>query len=438
LGETRAGVYYSLGGAYFITPDEGSFLEGFYRELELDRAYRLSPGGDDPAELHGVIRDNFWTGAGLGPDEELAFRRYAEIVGYFAEESYPDIPLDPTRDNEWILELDYRTLRNDLEARMGMPVPPLLAAGIQSCCYSSFGAGWERISAASGWNFLAAEEYGRWVCPGDNAWVADVLWKKLVRAYGHPGRTSAVDRLRPSARVVDVRLAGGDRVQVTYKDGTGAFHSLLARRVVMACSKHIAKHLLHDLLQLDPEKDNAMHAVTTAAYVVANVLLDAPIRRDFYDVFLLGDGDFPMDEGQVIARSSVVDMLNGDFTRPDATRPSVLTLYWPLPWPSARFTLLELEPARQDYAQRLTPQIDAMLSLLEVRRRAVRQVRMTRWGHALPVAYPGFIAGALADHVRRPMERRIYFVNQDNWALPAFETCLLEAQTWSAEIDASL
>jgi hypothetical protein len=32
----------------------------------------------------------------------------------------------------------------------------------------------------------------------------------------------------------------------------------------------------------------------------------------------------------------------------------------------------------------------------------------------------------------------VYFVNQDNWALPAFETCVLEAQTYSAEIDASL
>ena len=225
---------------------------------------------------------------------------------------------------------------------------------------------------------------------------------------------------------------------MTFKDAQGDFHSLLARRVVMACSKHIAKYMLPDLLALDPEKDSAMRSVENRAYVVANVLLDARLGRDFYDVFLLGDGNFPMDPGQVRLRSRVVDMLNGGFARPDPARPSVLTLYWPLPWPRARFTLIDLEPAWQDYAARLVPQIDAMLSLLDIRRRAVRQVRLTRWGHAMPIASPGFIANGLAHHVRRPFADRIYFVNQDNWALPAFETCLLEAKTWAAEIDATL
>ena len=98
----------------------------------------------------------------------------------------------------------------------------------------------------------------------------------------------------------------------------------------------------------------------------------------------------------------------------------------------------EHRPAPRDYAQRLAPQIDTMLSILNVRRPAVRQVRMTRWRHALPVAFPGFIERGLAQHVRRPFQDHIYFVNQDNWSLPVFETCLLEAQTWSAEIDASL
>ena len=212
-----------------MTPDEGSFLEGLYHELGLDEVYRLSPGGDDPVELDGVIRRDFWSGAGLPADERLAFQRYSEIVRYFANDSYPDIPLDPSQDNAWILELDTRSLREDLETRMGMPVPPRLAAGIQAYCYSSFGAGSEGISAASGWNFLAAEEFGRWVCPGGNAWVADVLWQRLVHAYERPGGASLLNRLRPDRRAVDVRVVGGDQVQVTYKDADGQFHSILAQ-----------------------------------------------------------------------------------------------------------------------------------------------------------------------------------------------------------------
>jgi len=437
-GETWEKVHYSLGGAYFIAPDEGSSLEDLYRELSLDRVYRLSPGGEDPVELGGVIRRDFWTGAGLGADERLAFRRYAEIVRYFAEDSYPDIPLDESQDNAWILELDRRSLREDLETRMGMPIPPLLAAGIQAYCYSSFGTGWDWISAASGWNFLAAEEYGRWVCPGGNAWVADVLWKRLVRAYRSAGGDALLGRLRANQRVVDVRPIPGNRVQVTYKDESGTYRSLAARKVVMACSKHIAKHLLPGLEANDPDKFEAMSSVTTCSYLVANVLLESPIEAEFYDVFLMGDGSFPMDEAQAAARVPVVDLLDGAFTRPASSRRNVLTLYWPLPWPSARLSLLELEPAWQEYANRLAPQVEAMLALLDVPRRAVRQVRMSRWGHAMPIASPEFIASGLAQHVRRPYLENVYFVNQDNWALPAFETCLLEAQTWAAAIDVSL
>jgi hypothetical protein len=437
-GETWDGTDYSMGGAYFITPDPGSFLEGFYRELGLDHAERFNPGGEDPMELNGILHDDFWTGAGLPPEEAQAILRYAEIVSYFADESYPDIPLDDSQDNGWILELDGRTLKADLEERLGMPVPPLLAAGIQSYCYSSFDAGWDRISAASGWNFIAAEEYGRWVCPGGNAWVTDTLWRKLVHEYSRPGRANDLDRLRPGTRAVDVRLAADDRVQVTYKDAEGGFHSLLANRVVMACSKHIAKYVIHDLEALDPDKYNAMVAVTTHPYVVANVLLDARISARFYDAFLLGDGDFPMTEPEVEANSRVTDMLDGSYARRGRPPQSVLTLYWPLPWTWARFTLIDASTAWQDYANRLAPQVANMLSILNVPAGSVEQIRMTRWGHAMPIAAPGFIADGTAQNVRRPFGERVYFVNQDNWALPAFETCVLEAKTWSDEIDASL
>ena len=437
-GETWDGTHYSLGGAYFITPDPGSFLEDFYRELGLEDVQRLSPGGDDPMELNGIIHDDFWSGAGLPPAEAQAILRYAEIVNTFANESYPDIPLDESQDNDWILALDSRTLKADLEERLGMAVPPLLAAGIQSYCYSSFNAGWDSLSAAAGWNFIAAEEYGRWVCPGGNAWVTDALWQRLVRAYSHPARAHHLDRLRPDTRAVDVRLAANDRVQLTYKDAQGVFHSLLAKRVVMACSKHIAKYVIRDLQDIDPDKLNAMHSVATNPYVVVNVLLDAPIAASFYDVFLLGNGDFPMSETQAEAHSRVVDVINARYARPGPSSRSVLTLYWPLPWVWAKFSLIDSDTAWQDYASRLAPQVASLLSILNVPRSAVKQVRMTRWGHSMPVAAPGFIANGTAQHVRRPFQGRVYFVNQDNWALPAFETCVLEAKTWSDEIDASL
>ncbi|MCA9283607.1 MAG: hypothetical protein KDA22_00215, partial [Phycisphaerales bacterium] len=357
------------------------------------------------------------------------FARYAEVVQYYANEAYPEIPLPEGRRNDWILELDTITLKADLEAKIGAPLPPLLAAAVQAYCYSSFGAGWDEISAASGWNFLAAEEFGRWVLPGGNAGLATAF----RQAIGTIEATRGDRIVRPHCRVVDVRLADDDRVQVTWRAADGVLRSLLARHAVMANSKHIAKYMLPDLVGLDPEKLNAMHGVPTAAYVVANVLLDRPSPVPFYDIFLLDDGRFPMSPIEAEAHSAVVDVLNGEFSGGNAAPSTVLTLYWPLPWPSARFTIAE-QPSLLDYAERLVPQVRRMLGVLGIPEQAVHQLRLTRWGHAMPIAKPNAIASGQVDLLRRPLGNRIWFVNQDNWLLPAVENSLLEAQKWTDEI----
>jgi len=43
-----------------------------------------------------------------------------------------------------------------------------------------------------------------------------------------------------------------------------------------------------------------------------------------------------------------------------------------------------------------------------------------------------------AELLRRPIAERIYFVNQDNWALPAVENCLLDAEIYAPQITAGL
>jgi hypothetical protein len=429
-GESWAGTSLSLGGAYFITPDSGSFLDRFYRRLGLHRAARVDTG-DNPVELNGQVVNGFWDGAGRPAHEVLAFRRYAEIVRHYAEVAYPEIPLLQGEDNAWILELDRITLRDDIERKMGgLPIPPLLAGAIQGYCYSSFGVGWERISAASGWNFVAAEEFGRWVLPGGNSYMVDAMWRELAlmeRPHGSPA-----ELLRPRSMVVDVRVVPGGRVQVTYADPHGTPRGLYARRVVMANSKHIVRHMLHDLRALDYEKYNAMSQIETAAYLVANVLIDAPFSSASYDTFFLRDGNFPMSDGEAGTNPRFIDSVNGAFAGPNVPRTG-LTLYWPLPWGSARFSLIE-EEGWQNYAEHAAADIRAALPVLGFAARDVIQVRLTRWGHAMPIAAPNLIAGGVIEHVRRPFEGLVYFVNQDNWALPAVENSLLEAEHFAGQI----
>jgi hypothetical protein len=424
-GEFWGGVPYSIGGAYFITPDEGSFLEGFYRELGVDRLRRESPPSDDPTELNGRIVPEFWSGRGLAPAEQEAFRQYAQIVRTYVDR-YPEIPLDDGADNRWILELDTMSLRDHLARTMTVPVPTLLRSAIQAYCYSSFDAGWDEISAASGWNFIAAEEYGRWVLPGGNSGLAAALWSRLAPLEVHTPPHCPPRHLRSGCRVVDVRVRGRDRCQVTWRDSQGTFRSLLAKRVVVCTPKHVARHFLPNFESLDFEMHQATYQINTNAYVVANVLLDRPVRRHFYDLFLLRDGTSPDGPLGVEQYSRVTDAVNGTFARRWPFGADVLTLYWPLPFSTGRFSLI-YETGWQDYASRLVPQVRSMLDVLDVPERHVRQVRMSRWGHAMPLAAPNFIARGLPQVLRRPLQDHIFFCNQDNWCLPAVETCLLEA-----------
>ncbi len=434
-GESWAGTQYSLGGAYIITPDPGLFLHKIYHRIGLHQAVRTYHG-TDPVELAGKILDDFWTGSASPPEEAAAYEAYAQVVLDMGYNHYPDIPL-PAGDNQWIMDLDQKSLKQDLEERMGMPVPPLLAGAIQAYCYSSFCAGWDEISAVGGWNFLAAEEFGRWVFPGGNAYIAYAFWKKLSEMHCPPGQGCSAELLRGGRRVLDVRLAPNDKVQVTWIDEDGQFGSLLAKRVVMCCSQMLCKHIIHDLPILDASKANAISEIEYRAYVVVNVLLNAPVELDFYDIFLLGDGNFPMNEDQAFLNSRVVDVLNGHYAREEQAPRSVLTLYWPLPFATGRFTLID-DNAWQNYAERLAPQVRNILDLLGVEHSAVRQVRMIRWGHAMPIPMPGMIANGTVDHLQRPLDDRIYFINQDNWVLPAVENCLLDAEIYVPQIEAGL
>lgn len=435
-GERWMGTDFSIGSAYVMTPDPGSFVHRLYHRLGLHLVKRSSMP-PDPVEIAGQVAQGFWQGAGLSPAEQAAFQRYAAVVTDMAENHYPEIPLssDPVAAAA-VLEMDTTNFEADLQQRMGMPLPPLLAAAIQAYFHSSFGAGMQEISAASGWNFVAAEEYGRWVFPGGNAALARALWQKLHHVELTSLPSNAPPMLRAGCRVVDVRR-DNQRMRVTWVDAAGATQTLRAKTVVMAGSKHVAKHVLHDIAALDPPKYEAMQRVNTSAYLVANVLLTAPVALDFYDIFLVHNAAYPMDPVACELNSRPADVLNGNYARVQNLPRSVLSFYWPLPWASARFALILNDPYTT-WAQRLVPHVLDTLSMLGVSASAVRQVRISRWGHAMPIAAPNFIADGVPQELLRPFQQRVFFVNQDNWALPAVENTLEDARSVAAEVNAFL
>jgi NAD(P)-binding Rossmann-like domain len=426
MGEQWNGLPYSLGSAYFIVPDRGSRLESMYSELGLLDSARID-SGPFTFEWNGAIEQNPCV-QGCDPLQIAAVDAYRKLVAHFAFERYPDIPL-PEKDDGWIRELDRDSLKSFLDAKVGPHLPPAYAAAIQAYCYSSFGIGWDELSAAAAWNFIAAEEFGRVVLPGGNAGLARAMWSQL-RELEQAGECDGGSRLRAGCLVEGVRLLANGKVEVRWREPNGKRRTLHAKHVIMAMIDDLATH--------DGAKANALPSVQTVAYLVANVRLKRPLPTDIYDLFLLHNRRFPMDGGEFELDRRIVDALDGTFAlKPPPSRGDVLTLYWPLPWHSARFTIIG-ESDWMAYAELGASQIRRALEVVGLSANDIEQVRLTRWGHAMPYAQPGQIADGIAEIVRRPIAERIWFVNQDNWLLPAVETCLEEAFTYTDSIRARL
>ena len=439
-GGTIEGAEYTLGSAYVITPDPGGYLDNIYRNIGLHEVVRTDTDAA-PVEINGKINPDIWAGMGVPPEDLPAYEAYRALVMRMANQDYPDVPFP----EQWMRDLDRMPFKRHIEKEVGLPIPAPLAAAIQAYCYSSFAGGWEEISAASGWNFLAAEEFGRWIFPGGNAWMADAFWQRIRRTdETDPGHAP---HLRPGCRVVDVRVHDSAdpksaSTQVTWKTPEGEFRSLMARRVVMAIPKHVCRYVIKDFETLDPEKYNASH-LTTRSYVLANVVLDREIPREFYDIFLLGNPEtFPSNAGEAGSFWRFTDVLDGSYapgpSQPGLpSRPSILSLFWPLPYDTGRFDLVLDEPI-ESFGQALAVQLRETLPLVGLPESAVREVRFTRWGHALPLATPGYIADGAPEQHLRPFQGSVSFVHQDNWALPAVENSIFDAANAAGAIAADL
>lgn len=432
MGERWNRIPYSLGSAYFMVPDKGDAFDTLYRDLGVYEQAVVDAGEGFQFEYAGRILSELC--ADCSPAEQAALRAYQAAVQAYATRSYPSIPWEDRRTRELVRTLDEQDFRSHVTGICGGAVPPMLARALQAYCTSSFGVNWNDLSAAAGWNFVAAEEFGRIVLPGGNAGLATLLWERLAAAppRDEPGH-GGWPRLRAGCTVTDVRTMR-EGVAMAWRDSAGRTHTMGARHVVFAGSKHIVHHMMPELRELDTEKYEAMHHVPTTAYLVANVLLGRAHGQRFYDLFAIHDDRFPMSEQEFQADRRITDAVNGSFAmvtpHPSA---DVLTLYWPLPWTTSRFDVVQ-EEDWQHAAEWAAPQIRRLLPVLGVQAHDVAGVRLARWGHAMPFARPGVYTGDLCQTLRRPVQERIWFANQDNWLLPAVETCLEEAAWVAAQI----
>ncbi|HRP07693.1 MAG TPA: FAD-dependent oxidoreductase [Gemmatimonadales bacterium] len=416
-GESWQGVDYAIGAAYLLEADAGSPLEQMYREWGIADLCRIKTE-DDPVLVEGTIHHDFWSGES-DPEAAEQFTRVRDhFLAIWNEEGdafYPEIPAEDPELLARVAQLDRVDFRSHLEAAMGGPLHPHVVAVLDHYCWSSLGARWDEVSAAAGLNFFAAEFGNVMVAPGGNAAVAGRVVELLHREL--PG-----DRMRTGMTVFSV-VVRDDGVMVGYADADGVPHTVLAQAVALCCPKFVVKRILQDI---EPERSAAIARLRYRSYLLANVLLDTEPRDSFYDLFL-ADAD----------PSRATDVVTATWARPVPGR-SVLTLYRGLPYDGARPALLTADAHRRIEAEFEVQIRNEILPALGIDAAHLIGLRLTRWGHPLPLAAPGLLADGVPQVLRRPHRDRVFFIEQDNWALPAIETSLGEAAHFAPMIRAAL
>jgi protoporphyrinogen oxidase len=424
--ESWNGIDYALGAAYFMEPEANSVFEKIYADTGI-KAICRTKSGEDPVWYKNARYNSFWDGE-TDPKNVAQFLKLKKYFGDMVANQngvvLPNIPITDPAQRPYIDGLDSVTFAQHLEGVVGGKLHPHIQTAIEYYCWSSFNASSSEIGAASGLNFYSGEFSNIYVAPGGNAAVAEKLLQATLRSVPQKN-------FRPGALVFDVTVKSNG-VSVVYEDRDGKVQSVYAQAVVMACPKFVVGKILNDL---EPTRLDAYKKLRYRSYLVANVLLEGVVPDNFYDYFLLGDGSVNVSD---VAGSSdkqkVTDVTLGTFSKVDPTR-SVVTLYRGLPFDGARGALYS-DGAYARFRGEFERQIQsAILPMLNVDVKRVRDLRLTRWGHPLPVADRGLIANKIVDSIRAPFRERIFFIEQDNWMLPGLETGATEAVTYVPEIE---
>lgn len=424
-GESWRGINYSIGAAYFMKPDAGTPWEKLLQELGADKHWRVKTE-EDPVSYGGKVFTDFWNGV-TAPESAAQFKRLAK---HFSDMyngrnglAYPDMPTSDPKMRKYVDKLDRISFRDYVRKVAGGPVHPHIETALEHYCWSTFGGSYAEISAASGLNQYTAEFEEMVVMPGGNSFLGELTLKKLVADL-------PASHLRPSSLVVDVDVRD-DGAHVLYEDASGQLREIVAEAVVMATPKFVAGHLLRDI---EPQRLAAIKKLRYRSYLVANVLLNGAPPKPFYDLYMLADGkvNFSDVPGSTRAHQATDVILANYAGTSDAG--TVLTLYRGFPYDGARPELYA-ESSYAKYRQEFEQQIHSqVLPLLGLHSENIVDLRLTRWGHPMPLSGIGQVADGTMDAARATFKKRVFFVEQDNWMLPCVETCSAEALAMAPKI----
>jgi protoporphyrinogen oxidase len=426
-GEQWNGVTYAMGSAYIDKPKAGTPMGKFFDELQLSDLVveRTSP---DPVEWKGKLHAQFWDGI----TEPHHSKRYKRLHQFFAElrnlqeKGYPEIPCLTRSDRDSVDYWDQWTMHQVLSKRLGK-LPSHLETLIEHYCWSTYGASSKELSAASALNFLANDSATICVAPGGNAGIAE---RVLMRSLD----TIPKDCFRSGCLVVDVAVDESG-VEVLYEDASGKLRRIRSQAAIFAAPKFVAARVIQDL---EDSRLDAIRKIPYRAYLVANVLIQQPAKERFYDLYLTGDGRTNFARlDQEAHEQGATDVILANFASPSSEN-TVLTLYRAVPVDTGRAQLFgenSYALVRKEFENQVQ---NSILPMLGYSKNKVIDLRITRWGHAIPFARPGTFTSGLVDKLRLPFRKRLFFTEQDNWLKPALKTGVTDAYLQFSQVESML
>jgi protoporphyrinogen oxidase len=411
-GQQWRDLTYSIGAAYIDLPRPGTPMRKFYDELGLESVLVGRPTSD-PAEYNGKIYANFWE----GETEPKSAKKYEKMNSFFSslckeqERPFPFIPALNQGQFDSVKYYDRYSLHALLSKVVGGHLPPHLETALEYYCWSTYAASAKEISASAALNFLAQESNPIRIGAGGNARIGEVLLERLVHEL-------PTQNLRTQALVVKVKVHD-DHAEVWYEDAEKKLRRIHTRCVVMCCPKFVAAKFTEEL---ESERLAAIQKIKYRSYMTANLLLKKKPKALFYDLFMTGDGKPKYGNLEKWQDNvNATDFVLANFADRSASGTS-LTFYRAFPVDGMRGQLNAPE-AYGEYRKKFEEQIaKSVLPLLELSQADVADLRLTLWGHALPVATPGLYGDGTIEQLRKPFKGRVIFVEQDNWLYPSTQT----------------
>jgi hypothetical protein len=418
-GEEFKGQAYSIGAAYVGVPDKGSAIEKLFQELGLLDSLRREAPEQVKVAFSKLGLKKFWEGE-TDPAHRDSFKKVAAELERIYKEAYPEIPWSAKNNltREEFSALDRQTAENWLHSKFP-DLHPHVEEFFQVYCWSSFGGSLGELSAAQFLNFVCSETQGVMALPGGNSAIGNALYRILAQKLG-------AQNLKSYSIVLEVKNIGAG-VEILYEDKTGTLRLLRVNSAVVATPKYVARYIVKGL---PAERDETWKELLYRAYAVVNVLLKDEVPSPGFDIFGL--------EGKVPATPTFgartdrpwADLVFGGWANRVNQQSSILTLYKPYPFEGGR-SLFSSEIAHKRIKEEVESELKRSFALLGIGSNAIEGIRITRWGHSLPLAQPGMVSGETLELLRAP-HGKIVFANQDNYMNPAFESCFAAAEEASA------